>query len=201
MPDSTSCTIRDLHRFIFMSPCARARQSSADTAPGQSSLAFPTHSDNCLYAESHDRVDDVVVVLLQGLDGLLAGDGSLLHDELDVLGLEAGVVDLLAVVLLLDLLLGLALLVSVVVVVVVVVAGVVVTLLLGLGELLGGRSLGLRVQVLDLGLTEDAGAGSAGCLPSLCAPLRCGRNSHVGVAGGGLVDIGLVDDEEDLGAC
>lgn len=41
-----------------------------------------------------------------------------------------------------------------------VVAGVVVTLLLGLGELLGGGSLGLGVQVLDLGLTEDAGAGS-----------------------------------------
>ena len=54
---------------------------------------------------------------------------------------------------------------SVVVVVIVVVAGVVVTLLLSLGELLGGGSLGLGVQVLDLGLTEDAGAGSvcAGC--------------------------------------
>ena len=50
-------------------------------------------------------------------------------------------------------------------VVIVVVAGVVVTLLLSLGELLGGGSLGLGVQVLDLGLTEDAGAGSvcAGC--------------------------------------
>lgn len=78
---------------------------------------------------------------------------------------------------------------------VVVVAGVVVALLLGLSELLGGRSLGLGVQVLDLGLTEDASAGSvhvAGCLDSC----QC---SHVGVAGGGLVDIGLVDDEEDLG--
>lgn len=51
---------------------------------------------------------------------------------------------------------------SVVVVVVVVVAGVVVTLLLGLSELLGGGSLGLGVQVLDLGLTEDAGAGLVG---------------------------------------
>lgn len=134
-------------------------------------LTFPctTDVDSCrtLYAESHDRVDDVVVVLLQGLDGLLAGDGCLLHNELDVLGLETRIIDLLTVILLLlNLLLGLlvlALLVSVVVVVVV--AGVVVTLLLGLGELLGGGSLGLRVQVLDLSLTEDAGAGSvcAGC--------------------------------------
>lgn len=48
----------------------------------------------------------------------------------------------------------------VVVVVIVVVTGVVVTLLLGLSELLGGGSLGLGVQVLNLGLTEDADAGS-----------------------------------------
>lgn len=108
----------------------------------------PPTSDCCLYAESHDRVDDVVVVLLQGLDGLLAGDGSLLHDKLDVLGLKTRVIDLLTVILLLlGLLLdlALALVVSVVVVVVVVVAGVVVTLLLSLGELLGGGSLSLGV--------------------------------------------------------
>jgi hypothetical protein len=34
--------------------------------------------------------------------------------------------------------------------------------LLGLGKLLGGGGLGLGVQVLDLGLTEDAGAGLVG---------------------------------------
>jgi hypothetical protein len=67
------------------------------------------------------------------------------------------------------------------VVVVVVVTSVVVGLSLGLGELLSGGSLGLGVQVLDLGLTKDAGAGS------VCR------------AGGRLVDIGLVDDKEDLG--
>ena len=130
--------------------------------PGQCYLTFPTQ-DSCLYAESHDGVDDIIVVLLQGLDGLLAGDGSLLHDKLDVLGLKTRVIDLLTVILLLlDLLLDLLLLaVSVVVVVVVVVAGVVVTLLLSLGELLGGGSLSLGVQVLNLGLTEDADAGSA----------------------------------------
>lgn len=43
---------------------------------------------------------------------------------------------------------------------VMVVAGVVVGSSLGLSKLLGSRSLGLGVQVLDLGLTEDAGAGS-----------------------------------------
>jgi hypothetical protein len=43
----------------------------------------------------------------------------------------------------------------------VVVTGVVVGCGLSLSELLGGGSLSLGVQVLDLGLTEDAGAGSA----------------------------------------
>ena len=155
-------TIRDLRRFIFMFLPHGLCQSSTDVMPGQCYLTFPIQ-DSCLYAESHDGVDDIVVVLLQGLDGLLAGDGSLLHDKLDVLGLKTRVIDLLTVILLLlGLLLDLLLLaVSVVVVVVVVVAGVVVTLLLSLGELLGGGSLSLGVQVLDLGLTEDADAGSA----------------------------------------
>ena len=67
----------------------------------QSSLTFlRTGQRSCLYAQSHNRVDDVVIVLLQGLDGLLAGDGRLLHNELDVLGLEARIIDLLAVILL-----------------------------------------------------------------------------------------------------
>jgi hypothetical protein len=50
----------------------------------------------------------------------------------------------------------------------VVVAGVVIVGgLLGLGKLLGGRGLGLGVQVLDLGLTEDAGAGLVGATMTL----------------------------------
>ena len=123
------------------------------------------HGSHRLYAQGHDTVDNVVVVLLEGLDGLLPADAGLGHDELDVLGLKTGVIDLLTVILLLlglllDLLL-LAVSVGVVVVVIVVVAGVAVTLLLSLGELLGGGSLSLGVEVLDLGLTEDAGAGSA----------------------------------------
>ncbi len=57
---------------------------------------------------------------------------------------------------------------------VVVVAGVVVTLLLSLGELLGGGSLGLGVQVLNLSLTEDAGAGS------VCVARHCkATNAHM----------------------
>jgi hypothetical protein len=64
-----------------------------------------------------------------------------------------------------------------------------------LGELLGSGGLGLRVQVLNLGLTEDAVL----CISSCCWPVYiCGGCLHVGVGVGGLVDVGLADDEEDL---
>jgi len=55
----------------------------------------PSH----LYAESHDGVDNIIVILLERLDRLLPADASLSHDEFDVLGLESRVVDLFAVVL------------------------------------------------------------------------------------------------------
>lgn len=82
-----------------------------------------------------------------------------MHDELNVLGLKTGVIDLLLVVLLLIVLLllgslnGLAL---AVVVTLVVVAGVVVTGSLLSGKLLGSVGLRSGVQVLDLSLAEDA---------------------------------------------
>lgn len=64
-------------------------------------------------------------------------------------------------------------------VVVVVVARVVVRGSFGLSELLGSGGLGLGVQVLNLGLTEDAGAGSVGvlCIVQLRRP-----SLHPGVA-------------------
>lgn len=114
---------------------------------------------SALYAESHDGVYDIVIVLLQCLDGLVAGDVGLSHDKLNVLILKTGGIDLL-LILLLDLLVlstldGLALAVIMGVIVTgVVVASVVV---LGSSELLGGGSLSLGVKVLNLGLTEDAG--------------------------------------------
>lgn len=77
------------------------------------------------------------------------------HDQLDILGLKAGLIDLLTIILLILLLIlglgGLALAENLLVVV----TGV-VTCGLGGSELLSGGSLGLGVQVLNLGLTEDA---------------------------------------------
>lgn len=107
-----------------------------------------------LDTESHDRVDNVVVVLLERLDSLLPRYVGLRHDELDILVLNALGVHLLAVILLLlgGLLLGVTTLDSLARLAVVV-ARVVV---LGGGKLLGSRGLGGGVQVLDLGLTEDA---------------------------------------------
>jgi hypothetical protein len=144
-----------------------------------------------LYAQGHDGVDNVVVVLLEGLDSLLSADRGLGHDKLNVLGLETGLVNLLTVILLFLLLLGLNLRGLALVRVVVSVLGG--TLLLG--ELLGSGGLGLRVQVLNLGLTEDAVLRVSCCCWSLDVRDRC---LHVGVGVGGLVNIGLADDEEDL---
>lgn len=104
-----------------------------------------------LHAQCHDRVDYVVVVLFQGLDSLLAGHGSLLHDKLNVLALKALLVDFLIVVVVIILLrvagvngLALAMVVTC------------VRVLLLLDDLLGCGGLSLGVEVLDLGLAEDA---------------------------------------------
>ena len=141
---------------------AQNRDINVTLAPKAHSFILPAGlpSPDKSYAEGHDRVHDIVVVLPEGLDGLLAGDVGLGHDKVNVLGLEAGLINLLAVVLLFFFLGldfgGLALAVVVVVVVVVVVTSVLTTGGLGGGQLLSSRSLGLGVQVLDLGLTEDA---------------------------------------------
>lgn len=100
-----------------------------------------------LDAKCHDRVDYIVVVLFEGLDGLLPADVGLGHDELDVLVLNALGVDLLIIVLLL---------LSGLLAVAVVVAGVVVVVSGAVGELLSSGGLGAGVQVLNLSLTEDA---------------------------------------------
>lgn len=122
---------------------------------------FRAAGKQLLNAQRHDGVDYVVIVLFQGLDGLGAGDTGLGHDELDILVLEAGGINLLLllilliVVVVLFVLLGVSALNSLGVVVAVVVTGVVV-LGTGGGELLGGSLLGGGVQILNLGLTEDA---------------------------------------------
>lgn len=107
------------------------------------------------YAECHDRVDDIIVVLPERLDGLLPGHVGLGHDELNVLGLQTRLIDFLSIVLILVLLgfgfRGLALALSVIVTSV-----VSVTSGLGSSELLSSTDLRLSVQVLNLGLTEDA---------------------------------------------
>ncbi|KAI6775734.1 hypothetical protein HG530_002492 [Fusarium avenaceum] len=150
------------------------------------------------YAESHNGIDNIVVVLLQCLDSLIAADVGLSHDELNVLILESGSIDLLIVILLLIILLIVVVLVllllgglSSLAGLAVVVAGVVLSVSgseLGSSSLLSGS-----VHVLDLGLTEntirDVSDGSA-------AGKQC--NLHVGVAVGRLVDLRVVDDEEDL---
>lgn len=81
------------------------------------------------------------------------------HDQLDILVLQTSSINLLSLILVFILLVtgvdGLALAVVVGVVVASVVMSSVVVGLLG-SQLLSGRGLGLGVEILDLGLTEDA---------------------------------------------
>ena len=125
-------------------------------------------SGSTSYAERHDRVHDIIVVLPEGLDGLLPGHVGLSHDQVNVLGLEATLVNLLAILFLI-VLLGLGGLCAEFGLVLVVVAGVLTaSASLSGGQLLGSRSLGLGVQVLDLGLTEDAASSQYCFICFLC---------------------------------
>jgi hypothetical protein len=80
------------------------------------------------------------------------------HDQLDVLALEARVIHLFVVIIVLLGLLGFLFALSVIVVVAcVVMTGVITRIgILGSSKLLGGIGLRLRVQVFNLGFTEDA---------------------------------------------
>ena len=124
----------------------------------------PTFSDPTLryslHTQRHDRVDDVIVILLQRLDRLLPTHARLRHHEFDILTLQTGIVHLLIVVFVFFRLLGVrfdgfALALAMVVARVAVGGAGGVSGLLS-GELLRGRGLGLRVKVFDLGFAEDA---------------------------------------------
>lgn len=144
-----------------------------------------------LNTQCHDGVDNIIVVLLQRLDGLLAADVGLGHDELDVLVLQTLGINLLTIILIV-VLLGLGGLGGLSGVTVVVTG--VVTFSTGSGELCGGGLLRAGVDVLDLGLTENTMMWSA----ALSSDNNMLWRSHVGVAVGGLVNLGVVDDEENL---
>jgi hypothetical protein len=113
-----------------------------------------------LYAQSHDRVDYIVVILLQCLDSLLSGHACLSHDQLDILVLKTRGVDFLSIILIIVLLVitlidsfALSVVMSSVIMSRVVMSGVIVLLLSR--KLLGSRCLSLGIEILDLGLTEN----------------------------------------------
>lgn len=60
--------------------------------------------------------------------------------------------------------------------------------------MLSGRDLGLGVEILDLGFTENTVCNAL--VAVLCRPFEA--ILHVGVASWGLVNLRVVDDEEDL---
>lgn len=118
-------------------------QTSFCLSPGEKDWGNIWLSSN---TQSHDGIDDVVVVLLERLDRLFPRHVRLVHHEFDILRLQTRVVDLLVVIFLLlgFLVLGRFTLARAFV-------GVVVTRVvsrrsrLGGGKLLGGDGLGLGV--------------------------------------------------------
>jgi hypothetical protein len=116
------------------------------------SLPISHRTGNALHAQRHDRVDYIIVILLQRLDGLLPRHRRLLHDELNILALKTLLVNLLSIIIVILVLLGVAAVDGLALAVVVAGVGV----CLSLDDLLGGGGLSLGVEVLDLGLAEDA---------------------------------------------
>jgi hypothetical protein len=121
------------------------------------------------------------------------------HDQLDIFVFKTRRIDLLSIILIIVLLVITlidSLTLSVIMGMImarVVVSGVVVLLLSG--ELLGSGSLSLGIEILNFGLTENTIKDAI----NTCA-LRgvYGVSLHVGIAGGGLVDFRVVDDEKNL---
>ena len=117
-----------------------------------------------LCTERHDGVDNIIVVLPQRLDGFLTRHAGLCRDQVNILRLQSGVVDLLSVVIVVvvfDLagvfrgrfaLAGLGAVVATSMRIAM--AGVA---RVGRGQLLGSTGLGRRVEIFDLGFAEDAG--------------------------------------------
>lgn len=147
-----------------------------------------------LNTQRHNTIHDIIVILLERLDGLFATDARLRHHELDIFTLQTGVVDFLAVVVFV--VFGRLVVYGFAFAFVrggggvggVVRGGGIVGAVgegvdccaggggfLG-GELLSGRGLLLRVEVFDLGFAED----------------------DVGVAVGRLVHVWVADHEQDL---
>jgi hypothetical protein len=96
-----------------------------------------------LHGELHDGVHNVALVVLQGTDGLSAGNGGLAHDDLDLLVWDAT---------------------SILVVVSVVLSSGCGRGALGLGDGAGSSLGGISWSILHLSLTEDdegVGAGEA----------------------------------------
>lgn len=154
---------------------------------------------SCSPAQRHNRIDNIIAILLQRLNRLLPRHTRLRHHQINILTLQPAIIHLLVIVIVLLHLLGLLVLflVAVLVVVLAVVVARVVAgggALLG-GELLRGAGLGLRVQVFDFGFAEDAGVGSVG---GGTGGGRCMGDLHPGIAVGRSVDVGLVDDEQEL---
>jgi hypothetical protein len=120
------------------------------------------------------------------------------HDQLDILVFKTFSILWFVILVVILLVISSINRLALAVVVGVIVAGVVVSrvvVCLGSSQLLSSGSLGLGVEILNLGLTKDTIYTYQ--LTDVTVT-KIEASIHVGIAGWGLVDFGLVDDEQDL---
>jgi hypothetical protein len=117
------------------------------------------------------------------------------HHKLNILALEAAIIDLLIIVIVIVRLFGFVFSLAMIVVVA---SMVMASMITGVGifggsKLLSGVCLCLRVQVFNLSFTKDT-------ILQLerIRGVRSFHDSHPGIARWRTVDIWLIDDEEDL---
>ena len=112
------------------------------------------------YTQCHDRIDNVISILLQCIDRFLPRHVRLSHYEFNVLALQPGVINLLVIIVILFRLFDFLFALSVIVVVTSVIMTCMVARISALSssKLLGCAGLCLRIQVFNLGFTKDAEA-------------------------------------------
>lgn len=158
-------------------------------APPTTVFDIPELRKRLSYTERHNGIDNVIVVFFERLHSLLPRHRGLGHDQFDILSLKARIIDFLTIVFFLLLLgfRGIDALALDFLREVDTALGLSTTLagVLGGSKLLSGGCLCLGVQILDLGLTEDASNLSAytpglyvgnGRLTSMCCWLGICRH-------------------------
>jgi hypothetical protein len=166
---STGSIVPRREDCIYSQAVAKTVGTTVDTTVADGQLPTSTRYDatcshrlklslTLSYTQCHDRIDNVISILLQCFDRFLPRHICLSHYKFNVLALQPGVINLLIIIIILFWLFDFFLALSVIVVVTSMIMTCMVARIGALSgsQLLGSVGLCLRVQVFDLGFTKDA---------------------------------------------